>query len=297
MSALQRILCAVDFSACSQSALEQAVAIARCSGAKLVVVHAWQMPSPFDLVGPAYEASDETIEPPGLRLALQEFVLPVAGDTETTITLVHGASARHAILLEVESVSPDLLVIGSHGRGGFDRLLLGSTSYGLLRKAACPVLVVPPGATAGEGRFRRVLCGMDFSAASVNAFRFAIDVMAAADAEVRLLYSIEMPPELRERQLAAAFDVEAVRAAAEAAARQRLEALWPGDGACGIRIVSEVAEGPSRTRILEAARRENSDLIVLGTHGRSAVDRLMFGSNADAIIRDAPCPVLTVRPE
>ena len=70
MSALQRILCAVDFSACSQSALEQAAAIARCSGAKLVDVHAWQMPSPFDLVGPAYETPAAIIEPLGLRLAL-----------------------------------------------------------------------------------------------------------------------------------------------------------------------------------------------------------------------------------
>jgi nucleotide-binding universal stress UspA family protein len=131
----------------------------------------------------------------------------------------------------------------------------------------------------------------------VGAFRFAIHFMSAADAEVRLLHSIEMPPELRERQIAAAFDVEAVRAAAEAAARQRLEALWPGDDASAIRIVSEVAEGPARTRILEAARREDADLIVLGTHGRSAVDRLMFGSNTDAVIREAPCPVLTVRPE
>ena len=297
MSAIQRILCAVDFSACSQSALEQAAAIARSSGAELMVVHAWQMPSPFDLVGPAYETPGETIEPPGLRLALQDFVLPVAGGTQTTIRLVHGASARHAILSEVESILPDLLVIGSHGRGGFDRFLLGSTSYGLLRKASCPVLVVPPGATASEGRFSRVLCGMDFSAASVSAFRFAIHFMVAADAEVRLLHSIEMPPELRERQIAAAFDVDAVRTAAAAAARQRLEALWPGDDVSKIRIVSEVAEGPARTRILESARREHADLIVLGTHGRSALDRMMFGSNADAVIREAPCPVLTVRPE
>ena len=138
---------------------------------------------------------------------------------------------------------------------------------------------------------------MDFSAASVSAFRFAIHCMSASDADVRLLHSIEMPPELRERQIAAAFDVEAVRAAAEAAARQRLEALWPGDDVSGMQIVSEVAEGPPRTRILEVARREHADVIVLGTHGRSAFDRLMFGSNTEAVVREAPCPVLTVRPE
>jgi nucleotide-binding universal stress UspA family protein len=296
MSAMQRILCAVDFSSCSQSALEQAVAIARCSRAELTVVHAWQTPSPFDLVGPAYETPGEAIEPPGLRLALQEFVLRVVGDTDTAIRLVHGTHAGRAVLAEAEAVATDLLVIGSHGRVGFDRFLLGSTSNAIVRKSSCPVLVVPPGGVPSQGRFRRILCGMDFSAASLQAFRFAVGHVAAADAEVRLLNVIEMPPELREQQIVAAFDVDAVRAAAEASARQRLEALYAGDAAPGMRIVPMVTEGLARQRILEIARREQADLIVLGAHGRSALDRWMFGSHTDAVLHDAPCPVLTVRP-
>ena len=297
MSAIERILCAVDFSSCSQSALEQAAAIARSSRAQLIVVHAWQMPSPFDLVGRAYETPVDSIEPPGLRLALQEFVLPVAGDIETVVRLVHGSNARSAVLSEAEAVAADLLVIGSHGRGGFDRFLLGSTSYAIVRKSLPPVLVVPPGAVPTKGAFRRILCGMDFSAASLQAFRFAIRLASPADAEIRLIHSIEMPPELREQQIVAALDVDAVRAAAEAAARQRLEALSPGHDASGMRIVSEVAEGPAHRRILETARREHADVIVLGTHGRGALNRGIFGSNTDAVLHDAPCPVLTVRPE
>jgi len=295
---MQRILCPVDLSECSGSALELAVAIARYSRAQLTVLHTWRMPSPFDLVGRPYETPADTAEPPGLRLAVQEFVRAVAGDMAVIVRVVHGVDARRAILAEAEATLPDLLVIGSHGRSGFDRLLLGSTSSAIVRKVQCPVLVVPPGAVPPtDGRFRRVLCGIDFSPPSLQALRFALRLAAEADAEIRLLYAIEMPPELHERQITAAFDVDAVRASAESAARQRLEALYPGDDSSGVRIVAEVVEGRAHRRIVETARQQHADLIVLGTHGRNAVDRLMFGSTTDAVLHNAPCPVLTVRPE
>jgi len=294
---MQLILCPVDLSECSRSALEQAVAIARGSRAQLTVLHTWRMPSPFDLVGRPYETPADTTEPPGLRLTVQEFVRSVAGDMVVSIRLMHGVDPRRAILTEVDAAAPDLLVIGSHGRSGVDRLLMGSTCSAIVRKVQCPVLVVPPDAVPPkDGRFRRILCGIDFSAPSVQAFRFAIR-LAAGDAEIRLLHAIEMPPELRERQLAAAFDVDAVRAGAESAARQRLEALFPGDDVPGVRIVAEVVEGRAHRHIVEAARQQHADVIVLGTHGRNAVDRLMFGSTTDAVLHAAPCPVLTVRPE
>lgn len=295
---MQRILCPVDLSECSRSALEQAVAIARQTGAQLTALHAWRMPSPYDLVGRVYEIPAGTEEPPGLRLAVQDFVRAVAGDMAVIVRLVHAADARHGILAEAESAVPDLLVIGSHGRGGFDRLLLGSTSSAIVRKARCPVLVVPPDAVPPtDGRFRRMLCGIDFSAPSLCAFRFAIRLAGGTDTEIRLLYAIEMPPELRERQITAAFDVDAVRARAESAARQRLEALFPGDDVPGVRIVAEVVEGRAHRRIVEIARQQHADVIVLGTHGRHAIDRLMFGSTTDAVLHAAPCPVLIVRPE
>jgi nucleotide-binding universal stress UspA family protein len=106
-----------------------------------------------------------------------------------------------------------------------------------------------------------------------------------------------MPPELRERQLVAAFDVESIRAAAEAAVRRRLEGLSPGDNAPQVPVVADVVEGRAHRQIREVARRHGADLIVLGTHGRGAIDRWLFGSNTQAVLHDPPCPVLTVRPE
>ena len=124
---------------------------------------------------------------------------------------------RRAIIDEADAVDADLLVIGSHGRSGFERLLMGSTAERVVRKSPRPVLVVPAqSAPPCGGRFRQIVSGIDFSAASLQAFRHAIQTVAANGADVTLVHAIEMPPELRESQIAAAYDVEAIRAAAEA---------------------------------------------------------------------------------
>jgi nucleotide-binding universal stress UspA family protein len=233
-----------------------------------------------------------------LRLTLREFVTSVAGNAPVSVRVTSGADVRRVIVTEVETDDADLLVIGTHGRGGLERFLLGSTSDRLVRQAGCPVLVVPPDAEPPRGgRYSRVLCGIDFSPASLRAFRYALNLASAGNGEVRLLHAIEMPPELRDRQIAAALDVDAVRMAAEKAARQRLEALSPGADAPPVRSATQVVEGRAHRQLLEIARQEGADLIVLGTRGRGAVDRWLFGSNTQAVLHDAPCAVLTVRPE
>jgi nucleotide-binding universal stress UspA family protein len=233
-----------------------------------------------------------------LTLTVEEFVERNAGDLPAAVKLIHGSDPGRVIAEEVEAAQVDLVVVGSHGHGAVERLVLGSTSDGIVRRAPCPVLVVPPGASlAHDGRFRRLLCGIDFSPASLRAFRYALHLAAADDAQVTLLHAIEVPPELRDRQIAAAFDVDAVRAAAAVAARQRLTGLSPGHDAPPARISVNVRQGPADKELLAEARQRNADLIVLGTHGRNVVDRWLFGSNTDAVLRDAPCPVLTIRPE
>lgn len=296
----RRILCPVDFSDESRHALDHAAAIARTSNSALAVLHVYQAPSPFDAAPADVDTADvdtaENESEPGALRALRNFVQSVGDDVTVTFHAVHGTNVCRPIVKETEALDADLVVIGSHGRGGVERFLLGSTCDAVVRSATCPVLVVPPGAgPPHDGKFRRILCGIDFSPPSLRAFRYAMQ-MAAADAEVTLLHAIEMPPELRDRQIAAAFDVDAVRSAAEAAARQRLEALSPGRDRPAIPIHAHVAEGPAHRRIIETAQQQHADLIVLGTHGRNVLDRWIFGSNTGAVLRDAPCPVLTVAP-
>jgi nucleotide-binding universal stress UspA family protein len=295
--AIRRILCPVDFSEESRRALEHAVAIARRWGAQLDVLHVYQAASPFDIVPPDDDTAAQDPQLDMLRTALNDFVQPIAGDAAVTLRLRHGTAARRPIVREADEIDADLLIIGSHGRSGLERFLLGSTSDSIVKTATCPVLVVPSGAgPAHDGRFRRILCGIDFSAPSLRAYRYAVRLAAADEADLTLLHAIEVPPELRDRQVVAAFDVEAVRAATEAAARRRLEALSPGSDAPAIPIRAHVSEGYAHRRIVDTAQHQHVDLIVLGTHGRNVLDRWMFGSNTRAVLRDAPCPVLTVAP-
>ena len=294
MIVVRQILCPVDFSAGSRPALAHAVALARAWNAGLEVLHVDVALPDFDV---ATRRGDQAAAAGDLDALLTRFVESVAADTAVTTKLLHAADARRAILNEAETRQADILVIGSHGRSGFERFILGSTTDTTVRKASCPVLVVPPDARpSADGRFRRIVCGLDFSGPSLQALRYAIH-LAAPGSEVTLLHAIEMPPELRDRQIAAAFDIEAVRAAAENAACERLRAIALGDDAPSVRLATKVLEGRAHRRILETARETHADLIVLGTHGRNALDRWVFGSNADGVLRDAPCPVLTVRSE
>jgi nucleotide-binding universal stress UspA family protein len=289
----------VDFSDGSRRALEQAAAIARRCGSHITLLHVYQTQSPFDAPPAADDAAvGDQQQVDMLRTALQTFAQSVAGDVAVSFRLRHGANARRPIVAEVDAGGVDLLVIGSHEHGAFERILLGSTTDAVARKADCPVLAVPAGAhPASDGRFRRVLCAMDFSPSALRAFRYLVHLACARDADVTLLHVLEVPPELHDRQIAAAFDVDAVRDAAAAAARQRLEALSPGHDEPPVRIHARVAGGRAHRQILEIARQQQADLIVLGIHGRHTLDRWLFGSNTNAVLRDAPCPVLTVGPE
>jgi nucleotide-binding universal stress UspA family protein len=294
MGPVQQILCPVDLSDASRPALEHAVGLARAWHAQLTVLHVYLAASPFETTPPF--AAGVADEPDRHQAAVQAFVEPVAGDLPVTYRLAHGSNPPRTIDGEAEAIGADLIVIGTHGKVGLERVLLGSSTGAILRKAPCPVLVVPSGAaSATDGRFRQILCAIDFSPPSLAAFRFAVHLAHPAGAAVTLLHAIEQPPELHDRQIVAAFDVEAVRAGAEAAARHRLAALSPGADAPDVRITPAVRERVAHQAILEEARTLHADLIVLGADDRRFVERWVFGSNTDAVLRDAQCPVLIVR--
>jgi nucleotide-binding universal stress UspA family protein len=297
MTAIRQILCPVDFSDCSGRGLAHAAALARACHAHLTVLHVYSALTAAEVVPLLHDVAAREADPGALKRQLEAFVLPVAAGLSIGVRLSRGDDVRGAILKEADTIEADLLVVGSHGRSGFERLFLGSTAEKVVRKAQCPVLVVPPDSPAPEGGlFRTIVCGIDFSPASVHAFRYAIDAAAAEGAHVTLVHAIEMPPELRDSQIVAAYDVEGIRAAAEAGTRKRLESIAAASASAHVRIDVTVTDGRAHREILKVAAAQNADLLVLGAHGRSAIDRHVFGSNTDAVLRGAPCPVLTVRP-
>lgn len=303
MISIRRILCPVDLSESSRLATAHAAALAAWYESELTVLHVFSNVPVFDMA----PALGSTVLPPvslkeidrsAMLHALQAFVAPVSGHAKVDVQLLEAPDPRREILAQAKALQADLVVMGTHGRSGFDHLLLGSVTEQIIRKAPCPVLVVPrhaaPAATSAAAPFKRIVCAVDFSAASIRALAYALDLAREADARISLVHVIEMPPELGEFPFAADFNVNGVRAAAEAEYLQRLRALIPQDARAYCTVATQVSEGRAHREILRVAAEEKAEVIVMGVQGRGAVDLMLFGSNAHAVIRGANCPVLIV---
>jgi len=304
MVSCERIVCCVDFSEFSGRALHCAAALARWYDARLIALHAvLNVPVVDVLPGGAAGISPvrlASIDSSVVADAVRSFVAAHVPPTQVVETVVvEAGNVADELLTHAAALDADMLVIGTHGRSGFERVLLGSAAEKILRKASCPVLVVPRHATeapAGDtAPFTEIVCGIDFSASCERALAYALDMAEEADARMTLLHVIEMPPELHALPNAEGIDVPAVRAAAEADCLRRLRAMVPESAHTYCTIHMEVVEGNPAREIVRMAEQRGADLIVMGVQGRSAVDMLLFGSKTHSVVRHSACPVLTVR--
>jgi len=303
MISIKRILCPVDLSDCSRLALTHAAAVAAWYESHLTVMHVFSNVPVFD-VAPALGATTmppvalTEIDREALLKALRTFVAPVSGHAAMDVQLLDAPDPRREILEQATTLKADLLVMGTHGRSGFDHLLLGSVTEKVIRKASCPVLVVPkhaaPAAALSAPPFKRIVCAVDFSPSSIRALSYALDLAQEADAQISLIHVIEMPPELGEFPFSKDLNINGIRAAAEAEYLQRLRALIPAEARNYCKVATQVSEGRAQREILRLASEDHADLIVVGVQGRGAVDLMLFGSNTHAVIRAATCPVLAV---
>jgi nucleotide-binding universal stress UspA family protein len=215
-------------------------------------------------------------------------------DRVRTEAVVTEGNIAPCILEEATALPADLIVAGTHGLGGFDRLMLGSVAEKVLRKATCPVMTVPPVvATTAAVPYKRLLCPLDFSESSLSALRFATSLAKESDAHLTLLHVIDVPPD--DELLVEQFDAPEFRQFVDDRARRRLEALIPADVRVWCQPETTVAYGKPYQQILETAASEGSDLIVIGVRGRNALDLRLFGSTTNQVVRHAPCPVVTLK--
>jgi nucleotide-binding universal stress UspA family protein len=218
----------------------------------------------------------------------------VPGVTVET-TVAEAAKAYREILAQAHQRHADLIVMGTHGWSGFERLFLGSTAEKVLRKASCPVMTVPPktpdAMPSGPALFGHIVCGVDFSESSLAALEYAASLARENGAGLSLVHVIETHPLYADFAPPAAIDLHAWTEQATA----RLHGLVPENvrGSCSVAAL--VREGAPYREILSLARELSADLIVLGVRGRRTVDRLFFGSTTHHVVREAHCAVLTLR--
>ena len=297
MVEFKHILCPIDFSDASQRALTYAAALATWYQAELQVVHVAPAVDEGLVIGP-----DGGLVEPRRQQSSEALAVEVRGAMEavgaTGLTEVLAADGRtHDVIVErARAHGADLLVIGTHGRSGFNRLLLGSVTEKVLRVAPCPVLTVPaaaPAMTSSAVTFKRILCPIDFSPSALKALSYALTLAREANGVVTVLYALEyMDPE--EPCEHVDFDIRRRRQHFIEHARARLHALVAGLDATWCDIEEVVAIGRAYRMVLQHAAASNAELIVMGAQGTTGVELMLYGSNTQHVLRGATCPVLTV---
>lgn len=298
MISLEAILCPVDVSDVSRGALGYAIALATQYSARLRVLEVVSHPSLPAGIAPSTVAGLTVEMRKTLTEELEKLVQPaVAAGVPTDVRLEEGYVVAE-ILEGGRSFAADLIVMGTHGRSGFDRIVLGSVTEKVLRKADCPVLIVPPlsrHASDKPIRFRCILCAVDFSEPSTKAVEYAVSFASHAGARLVLINILDWPVTDTGPAPARVTTLDTFRREWEVRAAEELRKAVPAETRRGSQVEEIVAVGKPSREILRAAGEVGADLIVMGKHGRGALERAMLGSTAHDVARHAVCPVLTVR--
>jgi len=266
--------------------------------------------APPDIIVRHAAAAEETRE--RARQAIADAVFdearkslpPTMVAASTTILAEH--TAAEGILIEAKNCSADLITLGAQGLSAWEQLLLGSVSQAVAHNSTLPVCVVRPRPAERAGRPLHVLYAYDGSAGSAAALATAERLTFPADTQVVALAVVEsisagtMPTWLMQKARDA--DAEAMadawtreheedkRQARDQLAEHMSKQPAPWSGAESI-----VAEGHAAEQIIRAVREREIDLVVLGSHGKGMLERLLIGSTSSKVLAGAPCSVLLAR--
>ena len=298
MISINKILFPTDFSECAESALNWAIMLAKNFEAELTMLHAVVLHS--DDVGeevysrfPDLEQIIKTLENNAdTRL---ETALPDSGEVSVKQVVRRGYDATDVILEFAEAENVDLITIGTHGRGGLGKLVLGGIANRIIKLSPCPVLAVKCDQKGPAERvdIKRIVLPTDFSNHSKLAARYAVALARAVGAQLDVVHVVdqavhpsfyaigkesllELDPELEGRIRKATSD-------------------FINEVAPDVQYNTVVREGRPAEEIAELAGTGPDTLVVIASHGAGGLERLMLGSTTDRVLRKTPCPVLIVK--
>jgi nucleotide-binding universal stress UspA family protein len=302
MAQIKRILCPIDFSDMSRHALEHAFAFAQWYQARVTVLHVLNVPVPIIPAGgvplgvPAELPGLPPLRPEDVAKDVRQFGSSTNGadPNAADVVVVEGSPVRE-ILRQAEETRTDLLVMGTHGRSGFEALFLGSVTEKVLRSTHVPVLTVPPTVERVESViYKTILCSIEFSDPSMRALEYALTLAEETGARLILLHVVEQLVDAPAGELSP-FSLQEYGRHLEEDARVRLRSAVPDDVRVWCAPEERVLSGKAYRAILDIAQQEKVEVIVMGVHGKGALNRRLFGSTTHHVIREAPCPVLTLR--
>lgn len=284
---LTKILVTTDFSEVSDHALDYAISLARRYDARIYLAHVIT-PDPFQFAEPQ------------LAQATYEKVRQAAEEGITDI-LISGKlrGVPHEVLMEEGNVWPtlekliveheiDLVVVGTHGRGKVQKILIGSVAEEIFRQADCAVLTVGPGVkgeTAKEIELKNILFATDFGPGAEKAAAHAFSLAQEHGARLSLLHVIESAAAYTEESVARQREINIVR----------MRQLMPKGSENWCKPEFRVTFGAAVEEILLAAREIKADLIVMGAKPRKSLAGHAPLTIAYNVVTKAPSPVITVR--
>ncbi len=277
----EHIVVPTDFSEISQRALEYAKVIAKLGNSELLLVH---VNAPIDLITPPEAAwvdqsavqslQEEQLEQSGAALRSEGFRAQAISVT---------GPLHDELLSIVKQYKADLIVLGTHGKKGVERLLLGSDAEAVLRQAHCPVLSVGPAVPNLQGktwRIREVICATNLKPRSAEVVAYAHKLAALYEAEL-VLFHVKSSSEPE-------ADVDWV------SFEEAFHHYIPEDLGTHSWLRTRLASASPATNIVDLAKRRGSDLIVMGAHPTSAMATHLPRGTAAKVLTEAPCPVMTI---
>lgn len=294
-----RLLLATDGSQGSAVAADYAFALAGAWGASLTVVNVLECPPGLDPQNPVNQLYLTEL----MKQATGELAMLKARAVDRGISahtrIVTGIPSEEVLAVATQE-DPDLIIVGTRGRTGLVHVLLGSTAERIIRSAPCPVLAAraqPYGEEQAVGSRRdpthleRILVPVDFSDCSLDALEYAALIAQRSKAALILLHVLEPIS----YGLDFTFPRKAKRESIKAGHTRRLSDLVSALLSAGVPSEFLMVGGLPIDSILDAARTQTADLIVMGTHGRRGLSHALFGSIAESVLRKSSCPVLMVR--
>jgi nucleotide-binding universal stress UspA family protein len=291
---LRNVLIATDFSDCSQRALVHAVAAAHHYGSTLHLVHVVP-PGPF-----SFSPAEGYM---GVPNAIGHAIELARSDAQALVadvlrrfhcedlkyrTWVHPGAVGETLCAMIENEHIDLAVVGTHGRTGLRKIVLGSVAEDVFRHACCPVLTVGPHALPSDPqsvRLKQVLFPTDFSSDSARALPVAISFANDFGASMTLMHVVELP----------GSDASHDRARVVRALEERMRDMVAATGQRPAQLQVQVEFGEVAETVLQTASRLQADLIAFGLKAPDTyVDRLPW-MHAYKIVCEAGCPVLSLR--
>lgn len=290
--ALKNILYLTDFSEPSEAALPFATAVGRGYGSKVHALHVL-IPASYvyttpELAALAVEGAEENAEAEMLRVESQ-----LAG-LEHETAVVRGIAIWPTVEEVIKDHEIDLVVLGTHGRTGAEKLLLGSVAEEIFRRSPVPVLTIGPAVRSSVhsgAHFHRVLFATDFSPESLAAAPYAIS-LAKENRTRLLLITVMRKPQQRNNNDERVFEMSVAEAI------HHLYSVIPEDEKLDFPVEVAVEYGEAADRIVEVAKERGADLIVLGVRdaaGRMGAATHLERATAHKVVAHASCPVLTVR--